>query len=120
MYQFDSNTMVLRITSFEPRDSNDAFLGTIESGIEYAQNNNVPHLIIDLRGNGGGDICLGYQVLHRLMEEEHPEGRYDVIHSDISTAAFYAAQDKNASYILVSPQWWDDEQGKLPYIVIIT
>ncbi len=111
MYQFDSDTMVLRISSFMPRDSNNAFLNTIEQGIQYAQNNNIPQLIIDLRGNGGGDICLGYQVLHKLMEEDHPEGRYDVIHSDISTAAFYAGVGYPASYYMVSPQWWDDEQG---------
>ena len=112
MYQFDSSTMVLRITSFQPKDSNEAFLNTIEQGIKYAQDNNVPQLIVDLRGNGGGDICLGYQVLHKLMEEDHPEGRYDVIHSDISSAAFYAGIGLPPSYFLVSPQWWDDEQGK--------
>jgi hypothetical protein len=115
MSQFDSDTMVLRITSFEPQDSNDAFLNTIEEGIKYAQDNGLTQLIIDLRGNGGGDICLGYQVLHRLMEEDHPEGRYDVIHSEISTAAFYAGVGLPPSYFLVSPQWWDDEQGNTYY-----
>lgn len=32
-------------------------------------------------GNGGGDICLGYEVIHRLIQERHPEGTYDIIHS---------------------------------------
>lgn len=35
-------------------------------------------------GNGGGSICLGYQVIHHLVSERNPEGTYDIIRSDIT------------------------------------
>jgi hypothetical protein len=31
-----------------------------------------------VRGNGGGSICLGYQVISALITERNPIGHYDI------------------------------------------
>lgn len=41
-------------------------------------------MTVDLIGNGGGSICLGYQVIHNLVSERNPEGNYDIIKSEIT------------------------------------
>jgi len=48
-----------------------------------------------LRTNGGGDICLGYQVIHRLMKERHPEGIYDMRHSPITDLFVRTAEEND-------------------------
>lgn len=63
--------------------SDEQFLDIIFKTIEFGQMFSVPYLIFDLRSNGGGDICLGYQVINAVMEESNPYGRYDVIHSPL-------------------------------------
>jgi hypothetical protein len=107
-YNITSDVMVIRITSFAPNDHKQ-FLATLDDALAVSEKYNIPHLILDLRGNGGGSICLGYQVLNRLMKETHPEGRYDIIHSKIGDILFSAGVGTN--YDLISPQFWADENG---------
>lgn len=84
-FALSRDTLVLKISSFEPgsrlsifqdshftAENNTDFLNVLVNTILLADNFQVPYLILDLRGNGGGDICLGYQVIDALMEEENP------------------------------------------------
>jgi len=66
----------------------------------------VPYLILDLRNNFGGDICLGYQVIDALMEETNPYGHYDIIHTPLTTEfAETLAKPQYAGYYF-SPEFW--------------
>ena len=65
------DTMLLRISSFEPDNATD-FMLNLTQGIVFATQNNISNLLIDLSRNGGGDICLGYSVIRQLMNELHP------------------------------------------------
>lgn len=40
-------------------------------------------LLLDLSGNGGGDVCLGYMTIARLVNDAFPEGVYDLIRSPL-------------------------------------
>jgi len=57
----NKNVLIMQITSFEPAN-NSVFLDVVWETLNLADAFDVPYLILDLRGNGGGDICLGYQV----------------------------------------------------------
>jgi len=91
-------------------NNTDEFLNVINVLLEDSKQRNIPNLLLDLRGNGGGSICLGYEVIHRLLEEVHPEGRYDIIHSDLATAI--ANEAVKTPDTIFDPTWWDDENGK--------
>lgn len=109
-FNLSSQVVVARIYDFEPADSH-AFLNTFDSLMDYAQGANIPYLILDLRGNGGGSICLGYQLINRLMHERHPEGDYDVIESDLMTALFRAGNTEMTYKDLFGPGFFSDASG---------
>jgi hypothetical protein len=85
----DDGTGVLRINTFSPK-SIEAFLDLLQQGVTTHQQYGGKRLIIDLRANGGGDICLGYAVLRFLFPQleselfsdavagDAPFGRYDI------------------------------------------
>lgn len=73
-----SDIMLLTITTFEP-DDEQAFMQTLTNGILFATKYNISKLLIDLSGNGGGDICLGFNVISQLLNEIHPVGSYDMV-----------------------------------------
>jgi len=68
-----------------------------------------------LRGNGGGSICLGYQVINRLMNKQHPEGEYDFIRSDLMDKMFIAGYKANgaANTIIFDPGFFADKDGNV-------
>lgn len=69
-YIVNDETAALRIVSFAPPSTED-FLEVVDKLLEVAGQKNIPNLILDLRGNGGGSIPLGYQVIHRIIQVPH-------------------------------------------------
>jgi hypothetical protein len=57
-----------------------AYLNVINETLAAAELYDIPYLIIDVRDNSGGDICLGYQVVDALTQEPFDDlfGRYDL------------------------------------------
>eukprot|EP01128_Nolandella_sp_AFSM9_P012426 TRINITY_DN9271_c0_g1_i1.p1 TRINITY_DN9271_c0_g1~~TRINITY_DN9271_c0_g1_i1.p1 ORF type:complete len:616 (+),score=146.32 TRINITY_DN9271_c0_g1_i1:33-1850(+) len=111
-YIVNDETAALRISSFAPRDDR-AFLEIVDKMLEYAGQKAMPNLIIDLRGNGGGSIPLGYQVIHRLVNERHPEGDYDMIHSPLNSLfAKAAAANPSLGIPDFSPLYWSNPEGQ--------
>jgi hypothetical protein len=89
-------TGALRIYNFEP-DSITDFLNVVQVGLTTHQHKyNGTSLIIDLRANGGGDICLGYATLRFIFPqlalplyalnaaEDSPFGIYDTIQAPMT------------------------------------
>lgn len=90
---------ILRISTFSSNDPlDDAFLprfasDVMESLAAFETLEGTKTLIIDLRGNGGGDICLGYALLRYLFpqleyeilegEGPHKEAKYHVMQSKL-------------------------------------
>jgi hypothetical protein len=109
-YSVSPQVVALKITDFAPANNAD-FLQVVTDALNLGKQQNAPFLIVDVRGNGGGDICLGYQVINRLVNEIHPEGRYDVIQNAFTLALAKAAI--NANYPLFSPNWWNKNDGTL-------
>jgi len=54
--------------------------------VTTAESKEVKNLIVDVIGNGGGSICLGYKIINQLVSERNPEGTYDIIHSNLTDA----------------------------------
>eukprot|EP01122_Echinamoeba_exundans_P006460 TRINITY_DN1823_c0_g1_i1.p2 TRINITY_DN1823_c0_g1~~TRINITY_DN1823_c0_g1_i1.p2 ORF type:complete len:490 (-),score=160.92 TRINITY_DN1823_c0_g1_i1:57-1526(-) len=109
-FNLTSQVVVTRIYDFEPADSAD-FLNTFDSLMDYAQDANIPYMILDLRGNGGGSICLGYQLINRLMHERHPEGDYDVVEGDLMGALFTAGATQMSYHDLFGMGFFSDQSG---------
>jgi hypothetical protein len=100
--------IALQITDFAPANNND-FISVVNTAITQGQSQNAPYLIIDVRGNGGGDICLGYQVVNLITGEIHPEGRYDIIQSPFATQL--ATKAVGAGYPPFSAEYWNKPDG---------
>jgi len=83
-------TGVLRIYSFNP-DSVPDFLQVVQQGITMHQRPpyNGTRLVIDLRANGGGDICLGYAVLRFVF----PQLEQEFFHDDVSNDSPFGRYD---------------------------
>jgi len=104
-----SQVMIMQLTSFEPQD-NFKFLSIVDDSMKVADLFKIPYLILDLRSNGGGDICLGYQVISALMEEKNPFGKYDIIHSKATSIIVNKLAQPQFANIPFSPSFWVDPQ----------
>jgi len=65
-YQVGNRTLVIYLNTFEPADYF-GFYSVVDQGVLYAIMNGLDQLILDLTGNGGGDICLGRSTLKFLF-----------------------------------------------------
>ena len=78
--QINEDVGLLRIGTFGPGDMHD-FAAVIQDGLASRTGSK---LVIDLRANGGGDICLGYATLRALFpslglpKSGAVQGRYDM------------------------------------------
>ena len=127
-----NNVGVLRINNFEPAD-NAPFIQLIQQAVTNHQlHMNGTQLIIDLRSNGGGDICLGYAVLRFLFPAisqpsfsfdaaTSPFGRYDTVVAPVTQwladlgAADFRANPLNNSCAFFTPCGWLNPATQLPY-----
>lgn len=66
------STAVLKLTSFAPDydwdDIYENWVGNITDTLQDMKDNNVENLIVDVMGNGGGWVALGYLTLIQLVE----------------------------------------------------
>jgi len=89
-YKIGDEVGVLRITTFSPADIVSFYLDAIYS-LLIAQDLNLTKLILDLRDNGGGYICLGYSLIGYIWENFKVEGNYDMrrcpAHDNLAVAA---------------------------------
>jgi len=108
VFTVSQQVIALQILDFVPQNNQD-FLNVVSTAITTGQNQNAPFLIIDVRGNGGGDICLGYQTINLITGEVHPEGRYDIIQSPLAQAVATAAV--GANYPPFSANYWNKPDG---------
>lgn len=67
------DTAVLQVPSFEPVDDLD-FQNSVRALLATAQSQGRSKLIIDLRGNGGGEILLGYDLFSQIFPHIKPYG----------------------------------------------
>lgn len=51
-------------------DNETSFLEAISNLMALANTFTIPNLIIDLRSNGGGDICLGNKILCNNLSQD--------------------------------------------------
>ncbi|KAF3256388.1 hypothetical protein TWF192_001813 [Orbilia oligospora] len=73
----DSRTAVIDITGFAPDDPNGRFptqavQAAVELFLEEAQRRGMEQLIIDVRGNGGGFVNMGYDLYKQLFPGSDP------------------------------------------------
>eukprot|EP01118_Nematostelium_gracile_P005246 TRINITY_DN1643_c0_g2_i3.p1 TRINITY_DN1643_c0_g2~~TRINITY_DN1643_c0_g2_i3.p1 ORF type:complete len:587 (-),score=101.46 TRINITY_DN1643_c0_g2_i3:101-1861(-) len=113
-YLYSPDVVVISIESFEPADNSD-FMKVAINTLQFAQKNSVNFMILDLRGNGGGDICLGYQLIDALMEESNPYGKYDIIHSPLMDQVVSVVSEPQFNQSFLAPATWDDPQTNLPF-----
>ena len=60
-FQFGNETGILKISSFSPDDAGE-FRRAVEVALLHATDAGLTNLMLDLRDNGGGSICLGYAL----------------------------------------------------------
>lgn len=87
IYSVGNDAIALKVATFAP-ENNEYFLETVRAAFETGAAKNVSKLIIDLRGNGGGDICLGYQFVELVSRASNVSGIYDVFASNLTTTLF--------------------------------
>jgi hypothetical protein len=69
----------LKLATFGP-PSNADFIATIQDALAAFTTAGATKLVVDLRGNGGGDICLGYAAGQLLFPDfALPTGIYDIV-----------------------------------------
>ncbi|MDP2437056.1 MAG: hypothetical protein Q8P67_15015 [archaeon] len=109
------NTLILHIKSFSPRDYN-LFISTTVNALLYAQDNDLERLMLDLRDNGGGDICLGYSVLDYIFKGDFtPYGQYDFPAPPLAREMAAVSADPAISIeqsLWVPGYWISPETGK--------
>eukprot|EP00770_Monocercomonoides_exilis_P000996 MONOS_983.1-p1 / transcript=MONOS_983.1 / gene=MONOS_983 / organism=Monocercomonoides_exilis_PA203 / gene_product=unspecified product / transcript_product=unspecified product / location=Mono_scaffold00016:147206-150028(-) / protein_length=907 / sequence_SO=supercontig / SO=protein_coding / is_pseudo=false len=84
----DNNFVTLHIVSFSPETDQELvdWLSAIASVVDYALENKVTGLIIDLCSNGGGIVALGRSLLHLLYPSAFPlYGRLDLVKTDANS-----------------------------------
>jgi len=72
-YVYQEDLAVLAIPTFQPTDPVE-FQNVVRELLATAHSKNKTKLIIDLRGNGGGDIFLGYDLYNQLFPSSQPYG----------------------------------------------
>jgi hypothetical protein len=108
VFSVSPQVVALQILDFEPANTAD-FLTVVNQALTTGATQNAPYLIVDVRGNGGGDICLGYQVINLLTNERHPEGRYDVIQNPLTLQLAKTAIGQNVPPF--SADYWNKPDG---------
>jgi len=131
------NTALLQIKSFSPSDEATmaSFLNLIQNGItSHQRDHEGKDLLIDVRSNGGGDICLGYTVLRFLFPSivhpplasfdpsSAPFGRYDTVTApltkklaDIAAKKLQDGPGGNYPCGFFSPCGWINPVTQLPF-----
>jgi hypothetical protein len=74
------------------------FLKAVSVCMNYSRNNQIEELIVDVRSNGGGIICLSFGVMAQLIPEWREDPLliwepYDFRKSDITDRLIYFAED---------------------------
>jgi hypothetical protein len=108
---YSDDVGILKVSTFGPPDMQ-TFRSRVEEAMHTFSLTDKDHskkLIVDLRSNGGGDICLGYG-LHRYLFPQthvntnghgpHSMARYDMIKSDL----FSEMAVKGAEMLATTPQ----------------
>lgn len=114
-YLLETDTLIIWIKTFSPKDY-DLFQMTIVDLLLFAQDNEVKKLIIDLRDNGGGSVCLGYSVLDYLFHGEfNPYGQYDFAAPELSQRMATASMRVGPEQSEWAPQYWVDPSSNEPY-----
>ena len=100
--------LILHIKTFSPSDYA-LFQFSIVNSLLYAQDNGQNRLLIDLRDNGGGDICLGYSIIDYLFAGKFsPYGSYDFPAPPLAQlmATRSAMPDVDPEQTLWAPAYW--------------
>eukprot|EP00127_Corallochytrium_limacisporum_P001996 Clim_evm3s97 gene=Clim_evmTU3s97 len=73
LYQYGTDTLVLDVAGFSPLTSQsdintyiNEVIGLIEFTVDVGNSDNVPNLIVDVSGNGGGIVCLAKYLSYAL------------------------------------------------------
>ncbi|WPG99302.1 Hypothetical protein R9X50_00211500 [Acrodontium crateriforme] len=69
----DTDVAVLSVPTFEPNDYAE-FQSKVRQFLATCKEQGKSKLLIDLRGNGGGDVMLGYDLFTELFPSETPYG----------------------------------------------
>ena len=108
----DNDTIALKISTFSP-DVESQFLSVLHKTLTTAESKEVKNLIVDVIGNGGGSICLGYKIINQLVSERNPEGTYDIIHSNLTDALVQKASKMREMIPVYGPSFWSNKQRKV-------
>ncbi|OQR82557.1 hypothetical protein ACHHYP_15860 [Achlya hypogyna] len=126
----DSNAAVLKINTFDGNDPTfyDDFATNVTSALAQFTESKKEKLILDLTGNNGGNICLGYATLRYLfpgLDEDGPhEGRgphldavYRVRRTNLSVimadqSAQAEASDPNVAMFLSPTQFYSTKSRR--------
>lgn len=65
------NTAVLAVFSFDPTNTQ-SFISTLETFLDACRRQHKSHLIIDVSGNGGGNILLAFETFKQLFPTVNP------------------------------------------------
>lgn len=87
----EGKTAILTIGSFAYYDDNKGFNSFIDSSFKEFRDHDIQHLIIDLRGNDGGDPFCSSHLLRYLQKEpvvyfKEPYGQYARLNKPLSMA----------------------------------
>jgi hypothetical protein len=78
LYFVGDDTAVIAITTFAPNSVTD-FVQAFRSAYEIAVNYGKTKLVLDVSGNGGGYVCLGFRFVSFLLQSaDYPIYEYDL------------------------------------------
>eukprot|EP00010_Vexillifera_abyssalis_P008541 CAMPEP_0201545506 /NCGR_PEP_ID=MMETSP0173_2-20130828/2002_1 /ASSEMBLY_ACC=CAM_ASM_000268 /TAXON_ID=218659 /ORGANISM="Vexillifera sp., Strain DIVA3 564/2" /LENGTH=619 /DNA_ID=CAMNT_0047953921 /DNA_START=154 /DNA_END=2013 /DNA_ORIENTATION=- len=110
-YQVGSDTLVWYMNTFEPEDYF-TFQATAIDAFVWAQLNNLHQLIIDNTANGGGDICLGRQML-KWIESDHTNfGPTDMPSSPLARNLTETAVKFDITETEWSPSFYQNQENR--------
>ena len=83
----EDSLAVLSVPTFDPLDSDDAeFQDVLRSFLATSKAQGKSKLVIDLRGNGGGDVVDGYDMFKQLFPGMVPYGTTNLAASPLLNA----------------------------------